>query len=163
MWRFSFAGKLGVLFMMGVARVKQLEIVIAGDAVLIRERLQRALSRIDGCLVVGAAADEDAATALISSLDPVVVILDIRLPHKNGIGVLREIRKSNPSAVIVIFTADESVVLRDACLEAGANFYLNNSQTADLLDICRHLVERPTGIGHPPKLRGPGHSEPKEL
>lgn len=127
--------------------MKQLEIVIAGDAVLIRERFQRALSRIDGCLVVGAAIDEDAAVALICSLGPDVVILDIRMPHKNGIGVLKEIHYRHPSSVIIMFTADESVILRDACLEAGAGFYLNKSQMTELVDICRQqLAEKSDGV-----------------
>lgn len=127
--------------------MKQLEIVIAGDAVLIRERFQRALSRIDGCLVVGAAIDEDAAVALICSLNPDVVILDIRMPHKNGIGVLKEIHSRNPSSAIIMFTADESVILRDACLEAGAGFYLNKSQMTQLMDICQQqLAEKSDGV-----------------
>jgi DNA-binding NarL/FixJ family response regulator len=127
--------------------LKQLEIVIAGDAVLIRERFQRALSRIDGCLVVGAAIDEDAAVALICSLNPDVVILDIRMPHKNGIGVLKEIHSRTPSSAIIMFTADESVILRDACLEAGAGFYLNKSQMTELVDIChQQLAEKSNGV-----------------
>jgi two-component system nitrate/nitrite response regulator NarL len=125
--------------------LKKLEIVIAGDAVLIRDRFQRALSGIEGCLVVGAAIDEDAAVALICSLKPDVVILDFRVPHKNGIGLLKEIRKESPSAVIIIFTADESVILRDACLEAGARFYLNRSQMTELIDICRHHLAEKAG------------------
>jgi two-component system response regulator DevR len=124
----------------GPERLKQLEIVIAGVAVLIKVRFQRALSRVDGCLVVGAAIDEDAAVALICSIDPDVVILDIRMPHKNGIGVLKEINHRNPSSVIIMFTADESVILRDACLEAGAGFYLNKSQMTELLNICRQQL-----------------------
>lgn len=125
--------------------MKQLEVVIAGDAVLIKERFQRALSRIDGCLVVGAAIDEDAAVALICSLDPHVVILDIRMPHKHGIGVLKEIHIRNPSSVIIIFTADESVILREACLEAGASFYLNKSQMTELQNICRQQLAEKSG------------------
>ena len=122
--------------------MNQLEIVIAGDAAIIKEQFQRALSRIPGCLVAGVATDEHAAVALICSLDPDVVILDIRLPHKNGIGVLKEIYNRNPSSVIIMFTADESVILRDACLEAGASFYLNKSQMRDLLEIVRQQLAR---------------------
>jgi DNA-binding NarL/FixJ family response regulator len=125
--------------------LKQLEIVIAGDAVLIKEQFQRALSRIDGCLVAGVAVDEDAAVALICSLDPDVVILDIRIPHKNGIGVLKEIHNRNRSSVIIMFTADESVILCDACLEAGAGFYLNKTQMTELLDICRQQLAEEYG------------------
>ena len=127
--------------------MKKLEIVIAGDAVLIKDRFQRALSGIDGCLVVGVAIDEDAAVALICSLKPDVVILDIRMPHKNGIGVLKEVHSRNPSSAIIMFTADESVILRDACLEAGARFYLNRSQMTELIDICRQqLAKKSDGV-----------------
>jgi len=58
------------------------------------------------------------------------------MPHRSGIEALKEIRQEDPEIVIIMFTADPSVVLRDVCLEAGANFYLDKSQLQELIDIC---------------------------
>ncbi len=120
--------------------MKQLKVVIAGDAALIKGRLQWALTGIPNCVVVGTAVDETAAVVMVRTLRPDVVILDMRMPHKNGIGVLKEIRNASSTAIIVIFTADDSVVLRDACLDAGANYYLSPFQMTKLVDICRELL-----------------------
>ena len=70
------------------------------------------------------------------ALRPDIVVLDIAMPHRSGIDALKEIRREDSEIVIIMFTADPSVVLRDVCLEAGANFYLDKSQLQELIDIC---------------------------
>jgi CheY-like chemotaxis protein len=85
--------------------------------------------------LVGSADGNLQAVELISSLQPDVVILDISVPHREGIRVLREIRKAVPLAELIIYTADPSIVLQEVCLEAGANFYLDKTQIQDLMGI----------------------------
>lgn len=120
--------------------MKELKIVVVDDSPLIREGLQGAFSRVEGCVIIGTAADGDEAISIIGTLRPDVVVLDISLPHRNGIQVLREIRKEDPETVIIMYTADPSVILREVCLEAGANFYLDKSQVLELLSICGELL-----------------------
>ena len=120
--------------------MKELKIVIADDSEAIRQLLQQELAKIDGCVLAGVASDGREAIDMVSKLEPDIVILDISMPHRNGIQVLREIREADPSRVIIMFTGDPSVVLKEVCLEMGANFYLDKSQVDDLMDICRqHL------------------------
>ncbi len=103
--------------------------------------LQHELAKIDGCVLVGTAADGREAIDMVGTLQPDLVVLDISMPHRNGIQVLREIREADPERVIIMFTGDPSAVLKEVCLEMGANFYLDKSQLEDLMDICReHLV-----------------------
>jgi DNA-binding response OmpR family regulator len=73
---------------------------------------------------------------------PDVVVLDIPAPHRGGIQGLREIRRKTPSAIIITFTADPSVVLQEVCLEAGANYYLHKTQLRELIDICSDRLVR---------------------
>jgi DNA-binding response OmpR family regulator len=73
---------------------------------------------------------------------PDFVVLDIPVPHRDGIRVLSQIRRESPSAVIIIFTADPSVVLQEVCLEAGANYYLHKTQLRELIDICSDRLLR---------------------
>jgi hypothetical protein len=42
--------------------------------------------------------------------------------------------------MIIMFTADPSVVLEEICLKEGANYYLSKGEVLDLLAICRELV-----------------------
>ena len=120
--------------------MKDLRIVLVDDSPLIRDYLDTTLTRIDGCTVVGMAADGIEAVKVIRELRPHVVVLDITMPHRNGIDVLREIRKEDSNMVIIMFTADPSVVLEDICLKEGANYYLSKSEVLDLVAICKELV-----------------------
>ena len=122
-----------------VGALKELKVFVADDSEIVRRQLQSALSKIGGCKLVGFADGNSEAAKPISDLQPDVVILDISMPHREGIRVLREIRKAVPLAQVIIFTADPSVVLQEVCLEAGANFYLDKTQIQDLIDI---LFER---------------------
>lgn len=120
--------------------MKDLKIVLVDDSPIIRDYLDTTLARINGCTVVGMAADGIEAVKVISELRPHVVVLDITMPHRNGIEVLRDIRKRDSDMVIIMFTADPSVVLEDICLKEGANHYLGKSEILDLIAICKELV-----------------------
>jgi DNA-binding NarL/FixJ family response regulator len=118
-----------------VGVLKELRVFVADDSEVVRQQLQSALSLIEGCTLVGGADGNSEAAANINRLQPDVVILDISMPHREGIRVLRDVRKLVPQAEIIIFTADPSVILQEVCLEAGANFYLDKTQIQDLIDI----------------------------
>ena len=120
--------------------MKDLRIVVVDDSPIIRDYLQTMFTRTEGCNVVGAAGDGIEAVKIIRELRPHVVVLDITMPHRNGIEVLRDIRKEESNMVIIMFTADPSVVLEEICLKEGANYYLNKSEVLDLVEICKELV-----------------------
>lgn len=120
--------------------MKDLKIVLVDDSPVIRDYLDTTLARINGCTVVGMAADGIEAVNVIRELRPHVVVLDITMPHRNGIEVLREIREQDSDMVIIMFTADPSVMLEEICLKEGANHYLDKSEVLDLVAICKGLV-----------------------
>ena len=116
--------------------MKQLKIVIAEDFRPLSDMLSRTLSAMDGIEVVGIAADGVEALRLVRELKPRVLILDISMPLKDGIQVLREIRAEDTSTVIIMFTGESSLVLRTVCQEEGANYFLEKSQVKELIEIC---------------------------
>jgi len=118
-----------------VGALKELKVFVADDSQAVRQQLQSALSNIYGCTLIGSGDGNLYSAELVKNLQPDVVILDISMPHREGIRVLREIRKAVPLAEVIIYTADPSVVLQEVCLEAGANFYLDKTQIQDLIDI----------------------------
>lgn len=120
--------------------MKDLRIVLVDDSPIIRDYLEATFTRTEGCSVVGTAADGIEGVNAIRDLRPHVVVLDITMPHRNGIEVLREIRNEDPNMVIIMFTADPSVVLEEICLKEGANYYLNKSEVLDLVAICKELA-----------------------
>ena len=119
--------------------MQQLRIVIADDSLSVREQLERTFSQLEGLNVAGLAADGAHAYWMVQVLNPDVLILDLTMPRVTGLEVLQEIRKTNQSIVIIVFTADPVLILRDACLEAGANYYVNKAHVDQLLEICQRL------------------------
>lgn len=119
--------------------MKQLRIVIADDSALIRSLIRQELSRVDGLLVVGEAADGTKAFWLYNRMSPDVLILDLGMPNATGFEVLQTIRKTDQSTIIIIFTADPGLALREACLKAGASFYFDKSELSYLIGVCQQL------------------------
>ncbi len=97
---------------------------------------------VEGCVLVGVASNGMEAVDLVRQHRPDIVVLDMAMPHRNGIQVLREIRNEDTSAVIIMFAADPSVLLKEVCLEAGANFYLDKVHVQALLEICQDQLSQ---------------------
>jgi DNA-binding NarL/FixJ family response regulator len=119
--------------------MKELRIVIADDSLIIREELQKVLSEITGVTIVGVATDGSLALWIAQAVNPDVLILDMSMPEMSGLHVLQEIRKKDKSMIVIILSADPALILQEACLKAGANFYLNKSQLDELATICQDL------------------------
>lgn len=117
---------------------RELSVVIADDVEVMRELLKTTLSEIEGVKVKGVAEDGLEALRLVYDLHPDVLVLDISMPFKSGIEVMREIRVNNLSIDIIIFTIDSA--LRQASLNAGANFFLIKSELGKLIEIFEMLV-----------------------
>ena len=121
--------------------MKELKIVIAEDSKLLGNLVSEALSRIEGFRVVGLAENGVGALELVRAYKPHVLVLDISMPVKGGIDVLEELRAEDSAIVIIMFTANESPFARKACLDLGANYYVDKSQIGELIEICSlHLL-----------------------
>jgi DNA-binding NarL/FixJ family response regulator len=116
--------------------LKEIKIVIAEDSAALCSLLKRTLSVIEGFHIAGTAADGVEAIRLARELKPHVLVLDIMMPFKDGIEVLKEIRGDTSTTVIVMFTSDPSPLNRRVCLEAGADYFLDKSQIIELIEIC---------------------------
>jgi DNA-binding response OmpR family regulator len=120
--------------------VKRLQIVLAEDSEVIRDVLKRMLKAVEGFSVVGIAVNGYEAIRLFNDLSPDVLILDINMPQKDGLEVLKEIRSYDSSTVIIMFTADSSPYSRTFCIENGADYFLDKLQTKELIGICKSIL-----------------------
>lgn len=121
--------------------LKELKIVIADDSKLISDLVSRTLSRIEGFRIVGWAENGVEALELVRECEPHLLVLDITMPVKDGITVVEELRAEGSAVVIVMFTADQSPFARKACLDFGANYYVDKSELGELVEICSlHLL-----------------------
>ncbi len=101
-----------------------LRILIADDHPLVRSGLRALLLAVEDLEVVGEAATGEEAVTLAASLQPDVIVMDLRMPGINGIEATRRIVQANPQIrilVVTLFEDDDSVF---AALRAGARGYL---------------------------------------
>lgn len=121
---------------------KSLKVFIADDSVAIRERLKCLIAELPLAVVSGEAADGQEALKKIRELQPDVVILDIRMPLRNGIQVLQDLRGEGNFAVVIVLTTYVDSQYRVKCLQAGANVFLSKGQDFHCLrevlsEMCR--------------------------
>jgi two-component system response regulator NreC len=117
-----------------------IRILLADDHVVMRSGLRLLLERQPNLEVIGEAADGQEAVRLAAAEKPEVVIMDIAMPHLNGVEATRQIVTRNPETAVVILSmhSDESYVLRS--LKAGARAYLlKDSAEADLIAAIRAI------------------------
>lgn len=112
-------------------------VVVVDDQALVRQGI-RTLLEIAGVEVAGEAGDGEEALAAIAEARPDVVLLDLRMPHRDGIWTLRRLREQaarDPDRdvpVLVLTTFDDDALVLDA-LHAGARGYLLKDVTLEQL------------------------------
>jgi DNA-binding NarL/FixJ family response regulator len=131
-----------------------MKIFIVDDSKLMRERIIHLLSGVGGVEIAGQAQNGFEATDRIRKIKPDAVILDIRMPGKNGIDTLQEIKKQNATPLIIMFTNYPYAQYRKKCLKAGADYFLDKSSEFDkLIDVLKqeHCRFNPTAQRCPPE------------
>ena len=119
-----------------------IRIVIADDQMLFREGLRTLLSTRNDFEIVGEASDGEEAIALVESLHPSVVLMDLRMPRLDGIQATARIRERFPStAILVLTTFDDDSNLFGA-LRAGADGYLLKDVAFETLVAAIHAAAR---------------------
>ncbi len=119
-----------------------IRILVADDHVIVRKGLRFLLDRQPGMEVVGEAAEGREAVRLSEELAPNVVIMDVAMPHLNGIDAATQILKSNSTIGIVMLSmyADESYLVR--ALSVGAKGYLlKDSAEADVVSAVQLVAQ----------------------
>lgn len=111
----------------------EIHILIVDDHTVVRDGLIALLSAEPGMQVVGAAGDGEGAVRLAGTLQPDVVLLDLVMPHMDGVQATRQIKRDHPEARILVLTSfgeDHQVY---AAIKAGATGYLMKDTSSDEL------------------------------
>ncbi len=125
-----------------------MRVLLVEDDRMIAQGLQTAL-RQDGYAVDGVTDGRSAAEALRTSRFD-LVLLDLGLPHRDGIEVLRELRGRGDCTPVIILTARDDVQNRVAGLDAGADDYIIKPFDLDEVGArMRSVLRRAAGRGDP--------------
>ena len=118
-----------------------IRVAIADDQTLMREGLRRLLELTEDIHVVAEAADGAEAIAVIPQVKPDVVLLDVRMPVRSGLDVLRELRRENQlPPTILLTTFDDDAALLDGIREGARGFLLKDVSLADLTNAIREVA-----------------------
>lgn len=117
-----------------------MRILIVDDNVGVRRLLRHAVSEI--AQEVRECSDGTEALAAYAAYRPDVVLMDIRMPHLDGLAATRFIRQFDARARVVIVTDYDEEELRNAAREAGASGYALKQNLPDLAGTIRAVLER---------------------
>jgi DNA-binding NarL/FixJ family response regulator len=108
-----------------------IRVLVADDQRVVREGLGTLLGLLPGVEVIGTAADGNEALALAVQLRPDVVLMDLRMPHCDGVEATRLLREHDASIKVLMLTtyADDRSVIE--ALRAGARGYLTKDSGAE--------------------------------
>ncbi len=127
-----------------------IKIMIVDDHLIVRQGLRQVLGDYEGMGVVAEAADGPEAMQLIRQwFDPIdgpgldVVLLDIALPGRDGLEVLKQIKAELPLLAVVMLSTYPDKQFAVRCIRAGAAGYLNKSADPD--DIAAALRRAASG------------------
>ncbi|RSN95457.1 DNA-binding response regulator [Streptomyces sp. WAC 05379] len=117
-------------------------VVIVDDEQLVRLALRLVIDGEPDLTVVAEAADGDAAITVVDQQRPDVVLMDIRMPGRDGLSTTRELlTRPAPPRVLMLTTFDSDDLVLGA-LRAGAfGFVLKDTPPARILDAVRTVAD----------------------
>jgi two-component system, NarL family, response regulator LiaR len=101
-----------------------IKVMIVDDHAVVREGLRAFLDLQEGMQVVGEASDGEHAIEQALALSPDVILMDLVMPRLDGVGAMRELRRTAPDARVIVLTSflDDDRLL--PAIQAGAAGYL---------------------------------------
>ncbi|KIA98608.1 response regulator [Flavobacterium sp. KMS] len=117
-----------------------IRVVLADDHVFVRDGIKSLLKNESNIEVVGEAADGLEALEIVIDKQPDLLIVDIRMPHLNGIEVVEKLRDQNQSVKIIILTMHESEEYVLKSIKAGADGYLLKGSSKEEFLKALHTV-----------------------
>ncbi len=116
-------------------------VLIVDDAAFMRMLLKDIISKA-GFEVVGEAANGKEAVEKYKELKPDIVTMDITMPEMNGIEAVKEIKKIDPEAKIIMVSAMGQQAMVIEAIQAGArDFIVKPFQPARVIEALKKLVE----------------------
>ena len=146
-----------------------IRIVVADDHAIVREGLKQLLSAASDLSVVGEAENGHEVLARVRALDFDVLLLDMSMPGKSGIELIKQVHAEKPKLRILVLSMHEEEQYAVRAIKAGACGYLTkDSASAQIVSAIRKVagggafitdsVAQQLALGAMPQAEGPPHS-----
>lgn len=119
-------------------------VVVADDDEAYLEFLRALVEAQPELAVVGAARDGVEALELTEATHPEAVVLDLHMPHLDGVSAIARLRRDHPNLCVIVLTGDPAPALHEAAREAGADGVFQKGQMLEQL-LARLAESRPEG------------------
>ena len=128
--------------------MKRISVLLAEDFAPLREALRALLAGEDDITVVGEAETGRQAVRLTRTLSPDVVVMDVSMPLLNGLEATRQIRRTVPSAKVLILSAHSDKAYAEQAATQGAAGYVTKQTAAEVLSRAIREVHRGDTVFH---------------
>jgi DNA-binding NarL/FixJ family response regulator len=111
----------------------KLEVLVADDHAIIRDGLKKILADTDDMVVAGEAANGSAVMEQVRTRAWSLLVLDISMPGRNGLELIRMVNAECPRLPILVFSMHHEEQYAVRAIRAGASGYLSKEGDTDLL------------------------------
>jgi DNA-binding NarL/FixJ family response regulator len=119
--------------------MKKITVLLAEDHTIVREGFRKLLEFEEDFEVVGEAQDGRQAVALVTKLQPDVVLMDMAMPLLNGLEATRQVLKILPDTKVLMLSAHNDDAYLKNATDAGTAGFLIKQASAQ--DVCRAIRE----------------------
>lgn len=133
-----------------------MDILIVDDESLARQRLLRMVEKIDGFSVVAEADNAEDALVAITQHDPDIVLLDIRMPGRDGLSLAQDIAELEDAPAVIFCTAFDQYAL-DAFGTNAVGYLLKPVKAEQLLQV----LEKAQKLNKIQRVAAQKNSKPK--
>jgi DNA-binding NarL/FixJ family response regulator len=118
-----------------------IRVVVADDHAIVREGLKQLLAAAGDLDIVGDAADGYAVVKAVRELEFDVLLLDMSMPGKSGIELIKQVKAEKPKLRILVLTMHEEHQYAIRAIRAGASGYLTKeSASRQLIEALRKVA-----------------------
>ncbi len=120
-----------------------MKIFLADASLFGHARLLNLLEEIKGLEIAGYATDARTTSDAIRAHRPDVVLLDIEMPGRSGLELLKDLKIAMPSIIILVLTNASQPQYRKRCAELGADFFFDKStEFQKVPEVLKQLIEK---------------------
>ncbi len=117
--------------------MNRITVLLADDHTIVREGFRQMLGMEANIEIIGEAKDGREAVALALKLRPDVILMDLAMPHLNGIEATRQVIKAFPTARILILSAHSDDAYVAEAIKVGAKGFVLKQTSSQ--DVCRAI------------------------